>query len=370
MPRRLEVISDATFRLGLLNLRLGLLWLIALASACGSQINSYPNPASGIENTHRACSDKRDNDGDGKVDCKDPECAGRHICPGRGIPQGCGGEFHQVKTTAPNVVLVLDRSGSMETKLGGKRMWDIARASIYQILKTYAYRIRFGMMVFPGTDQHCKQGKNCGPSYFPFGVSDGNASKIKSFLVGAKETCSLGTPTGEALGQLTRYNGIRDSDRDNFILLVTDGKATCRNPVPFVRQLRAQTPSVRTFVVGFGANVDASELEAMAKAGGTPRPGAKSYYQANDAKQMQSAFAAIAGGVLGCTYTLSTLPPSAERTRVFLNHAEVKRDKSHKAGWDYNKTANQLLFYGATCTQLKSGKVKEMVVVYGCGSVG
>ena len=35
-------------------------------------------------------------------------------------------------------------------------------------------------------------------------------------------------------------------------------------------------------------------------------------------------------------------------------------------GWSYDPVTNKLSFNGSSCTQLKSGTVKDIDVVYGC----
>ena len=86
--------------------------------------------------------------------------------------------------------------------------------------------------------------------------------------------------------------------------LVVDGLVT---------MLHARMPVVKTFVVGFGSAVDATQLRDMARAGGTARAGmTPEYYQADDAASLRTAFAAIAGSVISCTYTLSNTPPDPD----------------------------------------------------------
>jgi hypothetical protein len=51
--------------------------LFAAGSACGGSVGSVPGEGDSV-----SCQDGKDNDGDGKVDCDDLDCAGYAACPG------------------------------------------------------------------------------------------------------------------------------------------------------------------------------------------------------------------------------------------------------------------------------------------------
>ena len=254
---------------------------------------------------------------------------------------------------------MLDRIGGGETK------WNIARNAIYNLFSTYAGQIHFGLSLFPGTDQRCNQGMRCGPGAINVSIAEGSEPTISDFLMSAG-TCSFGTPIAEELTGLLGYAGLQDTTRTNYVLLVTDGMATCDDPVPQVAALRAQTPEVKTFVVGFGDGVDPAQLTDMAEAGGTARAGTPAYYQADDAALLRAAFASIAGSVLSCEYALSEVPPDPDQLYVYFDGAAVARDPTHAGGWDHRTGTNRLTFYGSACDELTSGRVTQLVIIYGC----
>lgn len=297
-------------------------------------------------------------------------CVGGEICAGdHCVPAGCGSDFYTAERVPPNLLLVVDRSGSMNDEVGSgpsrDTKWNIARAAIDNLLTSYQNQILFGLSLFPGTDQDCNQGARCGAGVVNVGIGPMTESNISMFVGGAG-TCSFGTPIAEELAGLVSYAGLGDTTRANYVLLLTDGMATCDDPVPQVTALRQRTPEVKTFVVGFGSGVDATQLRDMARAGGTARTGTPEYYQADDAASLRSAFAAIAGSVLSCSYALGTRPPDPNLLYVYFDGVAVPRDGSHANGWDYNGAQNQINFYGAACQQLQSGQVGQLTVVYGC----
>jgi hypothetical protein len=264
------------------------------------------------------------------------------------------------------VLIVLDRSGSMLDEIDGRTKWEIALEAIAAVLAARGDGIRFGLMVYPGLDQSCDSGMDCGDGMFAIEPAEGTADAINGFLAGAS-TCSFGTPTAEALTQVIDYAPLADTTRGNYVLLITDGQSTCEDPLPIATMLAAESPPVQTFVVGFGDGVDPDELNGLATNGGTAIAGGPpSYYQADDAAALSSALSAIAGSVLSCSYTLTDEPSDVSQLYVYGNDMPIERDTSHASGWDYDVQAGQLTFYGATCDALLDGTIADLAVAYGC----
>ncbi|MFO0555356.1 MAG: VWA domain-containing protein [Polyangiaceae bacterium] len=291
----------------------------------------------------------------------DTNCLSGETCTG-GVC-GCGGVVYGAESVPPNVLIVLDRSGSMNDMIPGGTKWDVARAAINQVISSYGSGVQFGLMLYPGTDLAGNQGMQCGPGAVFVDPAPATGPTISSDLAMANTT-SFGTPTAEALTALVGYAPLLDPNRDNFILLITDGQSTCADPVPVVTSIFGQAPSVKTFVVGFGSAVDPTELDAMAQAGGTAGPMMPYYFQADDATALNTAFATIAGSVLSCSYALSDVPPDPSQLYVWIDGVNVPADPAN--GWTYDATLNQITFVGATCADLQSGAAMELVVSYGC----
>jgi hypothetical protein len=280
---------------------------------------------------------------------------------------GCEGQAYTAERVPPNVLIVLDRSSSMNQSLGsGQTRWTVARSAIADLLAQAGDGVRFGLALYPGTNVSCSQGANCaaGAVFVPPG--ENTATQINSVLSSANR-CSFGTPTAAMMASLHGHAALADASRANYVLLVTDGQSTCNNePTDEVAALRAQNPEVKTFVVGFVDGAPA-ELNAMATAGGTAIPGGPPYYyDAQSATQLSQAFSAIAGSVFSCTYTLSSTPLDLSDLYVYQDQVAIPRDTQRASGWDYEAATNQLTFYGSSCEALKSGAVTDLVIVYGC----
>jgi hypothetical protein len=63
-----------------------------------------------------------------------------------------------------------------------------------------------------------------------------------------------------------------------------------------------------TYVVGFGGGVDMAAMNSFAMAGGVPRTGSPSYYQADTAADLQAAIQEIAGRIGGDEFSCAGTP--------------------------------------------------------------
>lgn len=182
----------------------------------------------------------------------------------------------------PNVIIALDRSGSMLQD--GK--WETAVDAITQLTRSFEHRIRFGMTVFPWGDRcTIRRPDAVLAEILPF-----NGQNIQRALTGfgVRPQRENLTPIAAAIAGATGdLRALNDLDRRNFIVLLTDGIETCDgNPVQ--ASANAAEEGYNVFVIGFGGGVDRGTLNRMAEVGGTERA-----YQANNGRELFEAFNAI-----------------------------------------------------------------------------
>jgi len=285
----------------------------------------------------------------------------------------CGGALFGSMPIPPNMLIVLDRSLSMTEDLDGvlggtPSKWEIATAAIDEVTVAFSEQIRFGLMMFPGASEECGLDDPCDAGGVFIDPAPETAEAI-STQIDFSGACALGTPIGETITALNGYQGLQDPDRDNFVLMLTDGQpmeCTDHDLEVAVAQLRAQPEDVRTFVVGFGSGVNPTQLAAMAMAGGTARDTDPVYYQADDATALQEAFADIAGSIVSCDFLLAEVPPDPADLYAFFDAELVERDPTRTDGWDYDATSNQVTFYGSACAALQANEVDAVDIVFGC----
>lgn len=271
---------------------------------------------------------------------------------------GCRGDRYEAEMIQPNVLILLDKSGSMGDRVGSDTKWRIAIRALERLLADFGDQIRFGLVLYP-------EGGGCDPGRILVEVGPDNASEILATLDDYSPRGS--TPIGGSLEAVTGHPSLQDPSRPNYILLLTDGEERCGGDgEAAVSALRTLDPEVKTFVVGFGDGVEAGDLDAMAVAGGTALAGSPKYYQADDEASLTAAFSAIGGMVLTCAYEIrdNGLALEPKDIHVFFDGVEVPHDPT--SGWDYVRGSSQIVFRGASCDALRGGSVSDLVIVHAC----
>ncbi|MBW2528063.1 MAG: hypothetical protein JRI23_28030 [Deltaproteobacteria bacterium] len=305
----------------------------------------------------------------------------------------CGATGFSVEVRQPNVLVLFDRSCSMRRRLDTSEIrfgtgpddprtrWFAAREAVRTITQAYEAQIRFGLMAFPEPYEGCDELPivDVMPDLLASNavMTALHQSPVQPFsvCVGDPAPQPFVTPTSEALEAIISSGVLDDPTRDNLVLLLTDGGATCG---PTHDAITAELGSltgqllqsgVKTAAIGFGDQFVGSEavakLEAIAEAGGLPRPGGPpSFWPATDANQLQSALDDIIADAVSCTFALQGTPPDDDKLYAFLDGQEVLRDDPD--GFSYDSADNAVTFHGAACDDIQDGSVQSINVVYGC----
>jgi hypothetical protein len=294
----------------------------------------------------------------------------------------CGAQTEEIELInlgdPPDLLIVLDRSGSMMTPPGinpfGPSKWQIMKNALSTVLPNREANIRFGLTVFP-TDEDCAVDPG---ARVPIDLN--NAQEIIDYLNGTGPGGN--TPAHFALEEaLAVYQSIPINPAGRYVLFATDGIPNCGGNPPNVDiNTNAETVAavtdlanagIHTFVLGFGGmfGLDPQVLNDSAVAGLEPRPNGPPYfYHAEDAQSLQDALDTIAGGIIipSCSFQLTSLPPVPDDVAVYFDGVAVPRSPSHTNGWDYHPDASTITFFGTYCDDLMSGLVNEVTFIYGC----
>jgi hypothetical protein len=331
----------------------------------------------------------------------DGDCAAADFCSGAGtcIPDGtcagngdcaagmkcdatkacvpdnsCGATKVTIAPVPPNLLIALDRSCSMTTKVGGTPKWTSAVDAIKQLTTNFTGQVRWGLTMFPDIS-----GASCGQDAVPVPVAPGTEAAIQAMLTSALTTTDAYYPDGpcvtnidSAMAQAAAEPTLIDPARQSFVMLITDGMQSSCNLAggdagteQTIKDLAAK--GVKTFVVGFGGEVDTAQMDKFALAGGTALPQSPRYYQADNATELQAALGAIADQLIGCDFVLTDPPAGNPDLYAFFNKTTaVPRDPGHTSGWDYDPATMTLTFFGGFCDQLRAGTVSDVDIVYGC----
>ena len=314
-----------------------------------------------------------------------------------------------LKPVVPNMVLVLDKSGSMVANPDG--FWDhdadvntpkITRwNSLYQVVKLvvtdYNDSINFGANLFPSTmamkaytAAACVVNANV-----EIPVAALNKDAILNGIPQAGDTSLVGgTPTFSGVTAALNHLKTLDPAVPRAILLVTDGAANCAvgaaPPALFENYDQAlhtlvegawTNDKIPTYVVGIdtkdvvsGNTQDGNpngtnsfvKLNELAVQGGKPKddPNEK-FYNAVNQIQLKAALDVIAKDALSCIIPLAEPPFFPEGTKVIVGGKEVPKvmDCTMENGWVYTNPMgpyDAIELCGTACSDLKISKEADV----------
>lgn len=304
----------------------------------------------------------------------------------------CGVQEEPIELTElgepPDLLIVLDRSGSMNTPPGlfpipgQPTKWQIIKQALSDIMIAKQANINFGMMVFPSigaADTLCGVTPGIDVPIAPM-----NATAINAWL--GPKAADGNTPAHLSLQDaLSVYASLPVNPAGRYVLFATDGLPNCGGDPPVADQasdsetvaavaaLAAAPNDIKTYVLGFGLNlplgIPAGVLDDAALAGQVPKPGGPPhYYEANNATELEQALNDIAGGIIvpTCEYALASQPPDPDLVTVTIDGTPVPKDPNHNNGWDYYPDSSTITFFGSYCSQIESGAVANVRFTFGC----
>jgi hypothetical protein len=291
----------------------------------------------------------------------------------------CGGQTFPLIRKPAKILLVLDRSGSMQDPPDGAaastRKWDLVVPAVNQVITQTDAQVSWGMKSFPeGSGTYCAV-----TDVIDVPIAAKNAGKVTAAVTGMMADGD-GTPTGQAMRAATKYLTSLDAAGDTdqkYILLATDGEPSCVNgqevsqatarPDAVAAVTEAVTAGYHTFVVGVSTNKTAATqaLNDMAVAGqeprGDPNPLATKFYLANTKDELVKALSDITGVVLDCRFDLTDPPEAGEHVGVRLGSDRIPPDF-----WSWTPDKKSIEVSGEWCEKIKSGGADSVRVVYGC----
>ena len=280
----------------------------------------------------------------------------------------------------PDVLLVLDKSGSMNDRPDGTRCqggcgasskWAQVTTAIEHVVGTTA-SVNWGLKLFATPSNGCAVDDGV---EVPVGPS--NAAVITSAIAHAQLGSRTPTRFAESIG--AAYLATLTDQRPKYLLLATDGLPNCdpANPSTMADDSAGAEQAVAdalaagfpTFVIGIGNTMAETTLNQLALQGGVPQTGtATSFYQVSDTAGLVAAFGRILGSV-SCVFDLPVPTNSLESTQniaVLANGVVLPRDANHVNGWDYTTGTTQIQIFGPTCDALMAAKVGDVGVQFIC----
>ncbi|MCP4678258.1 MAG: VWA domain-containing protein [Deltaproteobacteria bacterium] len=315
-----------------------------------------------------------DTDGDTDTDAdsdSDPDGGQDDICGEQGL---------ELQLAGVNVMLLVDHSGSMLDD----NKWAAARGAIKKLVEDPAHvDTWFGLHPFPGplfsADPPfigiCEPYKN---PQVALGPDQG--SKILGWLGNIANNPILGGLATPMLKSIQYYLGafttpLHDAETSNYLVLLSDGADTCSwawddwgnpNILAGMTDDLKDVSGIKTIAVGLGSDVSESELDAVAKNGGSTF---ETHIAAADATELESAFNEIAQSIRPCRFLIEAPQTGWDSSKVnfYFDGVLVDRDRKHQDGWDWTKSdLLEVEFHGPKCIEIQDNSVSSIEAKFGC----
>lgn len=339
----------------------------------------------------------------------------------------CGGQTVNAEPIQVNLLLVIDRSGSMTDTPDGfdDDKWTTMVGSLNTALDGIAGTMSVGIQFFPDADADDASG--CGMpngSDVAVPIADGQdaIAAVKSALASSDNTPDGNTPAADALELAHRYfteGAGADLEGNNYVLLALDGgpncdagamcgvdsctvnidqpdltaictgqdgsccgdgsdatlNESCLDSSGTKAQVEALADAgITTFVVGIpGSDQAAYEtlLDELAVLGGAPASSdSPQFYQVADATELSSTLVALTSDLVdSCELILENPPPDEEKVNVIIDGETLA--KTGDDGWEFDDPENPtaIIIKGETCTTIETEGVQSVSVEYGCPTI-
>lgn len=307
---------------------------------------------------------------------------------GTGGTGNTGGGCQSVTITPtrsiPNVMFLVDQSGSMTAGFGGGQdRWQAAHSAITQIVSELDPIVAFGLTTYQSNGGGSVPDE-CPVFEFQVAVALDNGSAI-NMSYPANFPGGGDTPTGESITEIVNYleGSNLPGDGPAIIVLATDGEPdTCAIPNPQTGQAEAVAAAeaafmsgYETFILSVGNDVSDAHLQDMANVGvgkpvdesGDPAP----FWKATDSAQLAAAFDEIITASISCDIQMDKRfedPLKAcndPGSVVMLNDNEL----SCPSEWRPKDGVDDVIeLVGAACDEFKSG-ASTFTAVFPCGAI-
>jgi len=305
----------------------------------------------------------------------------------------CGTQTSGTSQEPADVLLVLDRSGSMDESIseecycdpakvqrGGtgpqacpnasecKTRWVTVTSAVNTTIASTT-AIHWGLKFFSTSGGSGPNSSGCNVSTaVEVAVGAANAATAIQTQIAATSPGN-NTPTAAAITAATTYLKTVTDQNNKVILLATDGEPNCKaggkntdSDVPGTVTAigAALAAGFKVYVIGIGPSV--GNLDSFAQAGGTTKS-----FPATSPQDLAAALASISKAVTTCTFALAKTPPDVNNISVYLDKNLLQKDPAN--GWSLGANSQTVVLNGTSCEKVTSGEATQVQVLFGCPGV-
>ncbi len=274
-----------------------------------------------------------------------------------------------VRQLSPELILLLDRSGSMNTLVPMTKYsrWDSVNMALDVVLRNTTNQVYWGLKLFPAVGMGCDV-----PEGIEVNPAIGNVDAMfRTIHMSLPSAAPPGTPLGQGVRAATRYLTSLHIRNPEFLVVATDGQPTCpdvtqggKDSVAALQD--AAKSGISTFVLGVAeaGTAESQVLSDLATAGGVPSDGATKYFSASTQNNLLAVLEGITKRITKCVFVLDVAPPSPKDVGVYVDGRRLGAQD-----WVYSGNNLSVEIKGATCEQLKAGTASRVEMILGCPGV-
>ena len=292
----------------------------------------------------------------------------------------CGNASVDFSNQVPTVILLIDRSQSMDAGFPGNgdpMRWDVVKDALINpdsgLVKQLEGDIRFGLSLYSS------HGGGSVPDECPILINVAPAMENYDAIFTPFDAAGLekDTPTTESIEAAVATLLENDEPGPKVIVLATDGDPdTCENADDHSRATQQKAENavqtafemhhITTFIISVGGDTTPAHMQAMANAGqgvSADDPDA-TWWEATDAAGLADAFDSIINGVRSCVMDLEGKMVAGKEELCKVSYATESEttplSMSDENGWRVN-SESQIELLGDACEAIKSGNVTAKV---------
>lgn len=305
-------------------------------------------------------------------------------------PPACDKLRLQGAPNSPDILIVLDRSGSMvgfgDVRNAGKNRWLPSVSAIRTLTSELTETVAFGLMLFPdpaanggvtipgiGTFGGNGMG-GCTPGKVNVPVNLNTADEIAAALERSAPDVAGATPTAASLVAARMALDTSCADcrpTPKYVLLVTDGQPTCGMggagdtaaadiEATNVAIDNLTADGVKTYVIGYDTASDpaaATAMDGFAMHGGTEK-----HFPVEDEATLIAELTRIAGALVPCEFELSMDIPDPSYVRVEIDGV------TYNYGTDWTNDGRKIVLdpMGQACPKLRDAKLHDLKITREC----